>query len=51
MAENKKPYVSPGIESERVDPPEAWACYIYGANDLSGKWSGSGVGTPTFVCP
>ena len=53
MAETKKPYLSPGIESERVDVPEAWACTIYNANGLSGSWSGRGVATPPInvVCP
>lgn len=53
MKETKKPYVSPGIESERLDPPEAWACTIFGpAGSASGTWSGSDVMTsPIGVCP
>ena len=43
MADRKKPYISPDIESERVDLPEAWACTIYNAGDLSGTWSGPNV--------
>ena len=51
MEETRKRYVSPAIESERVSPPEAWACTIYNAGGISGGWSGYGIGTPTFVCP
>ena len=39
----KKAYVSPSIESERIDLPEAFACTIYGMSDTHGTWSGSGL--------
>lgn len=41
MPDSKKLYVSPGIESERVDPPEAWACDIFNAAGSAGTWTGS----------
>ena len=43
MEDKKKTYISPDIESERVDLPQAWACTIFNANSSSGTWSGSDV--------
>lgn len=40
----KKLYVSPDIETERLDFPGAWACNVFGAtdyNELAGSWSGA----------
>jgi len=51
MKENRKPYVSPTIESEKVDLPEALACVIYNAYGSSGYWEGSNViDSPTANC-
>ena len=56
MAETRKPYISPGIESERLSPPEAWACEVYGANTSVLSWSGDQaefdvmVTNYTYVC-
>lgn len=48
MAMNKKPYISPNIESERVDLPVAWACGEI-PNAASGQicWSGDSI---TSLC-
>jgi len=54
MTEKKKTYVSPTIESERVDLPEAWACAIYTAGDKTGTWEGPVYGlqhSATYICP
>ena len=51
MKEMKRTYVSPTIESEKVDLPEALACVIYNANGSSGFWEGSNVlESPTPNC-
>ena len=41
--QEKKIYVSPSIESEIIDLPEAFACTIYGLSDDHGTWSGTGI--------
>jgi hypothetical protein len=51
MAENKKVYESPKIETERVDLPDAWACNVYNAGQSSGTWSGANItGAITYIC-
>jgi hypothetical protein len=48
----KKLYVSPDIESERVDLPQAWACNIYGTTSEGARWSGPQVSTEVhYICP
>jgi hypothetical protein len=50
----KKLYVSPAIESERVDLPQAWACNVFGTTDDpgGGRWSGPQLGTEVhYICP
>ena len=51
MAVSKKTYLSPTIESEKVELPEAVACIIYNAEASSGYWYGTSIVTsPTYNC-
>ncbi len=42
MTEKKKHYVSPAIETERIDLPQAWACSLtQNQDDTGGTYDGS----------
>ena len=53
MTVKKKHYISPAIESERVDLPDAWACELYDAySEAPLEHSGSNLpGSLTMLCP
>ena len=51
MQERKKTYVSPGIQSERLDLPQAWSCDIHAANSSAWYYGDPyRYQTPTFEC-
>jgi hypothetical protein len=51
MHVEKKVYISPGIESERLDLPQAWSCDVHLSNTSAWYYGDNYLfQTPTFDC-
>ncbi len=41
MVVEKKSYLTPGIDTERTAPPQAYACDVWNAKASNGPWGGN----------